>query len=160
MDPITIALITIGAGALIAMVFYLIYNAALYLATVIAAVAQVAAIEASTLKIEERVRYEIENQRQKSTYEMEEQRRKLQELLKEIRQEKAKLEKEETIAKAIDSIVSGSPASIVLNIGRLIKLIYESYILKNNLKNPDESVNAVRQRVQYLERKLKDLERE
>jgi membrane protein implicated in regulation of membrane protease activity len=160
MDPITIALITIGAGALIAMVFYLIYNAALYLTAVIAAVAQVAAIEAYTLKMEERVRYEMENQRQKSTYEMEEQRRKLQELLEEIRQEKAKLEKEETIAKAIDSIVSGSPASIVLNIGRLIKLIYESYILKNNLKNPDESVNAVRQRVQYLERKLKDLELE
>ena len=151
MDPITLGLVALGAGALVAMVFFLIASASAYVAIIVTA-------NEVFIKLLEELRQreeQIENERDRIINEQE--RQKLNEYRKQLTEEIKKMEEEKKIAKEIEKKVSGSSIKIISNLPRLIYLIYKSFILRENLKNPEESINLVKRKIRNLEERFNEL---
>ncbi|NEQ29608.1 MAG: hypothetical protein F6K04_01195 [Leptolyngbya sp. SIO4C5] len=146
MDPITITLIALGAGGLVLMVFFLIASAAILLATIDSACKEII-----------RLIYESEEKKSTLKAENEREKRKLEEFQKILEEERKKMEEEKAIVTEIQSIVKESPHKIALKLPRLIQLIYESLILRNNLKNPENSINAVKKKIEDLKERFRTI---
>ncbi len=159
MDPITIGLIALGVGAVIAMVFFLIASVGLYLSAIITAIRE---FDLLRKRLEQRLLQIRKNEQDKAINEQrrrenEQRRQKLEALRRELDREIKEMKEEEEIAKEIQKIVSKPPHKIALNLVKLVQLIYQSYILKNNLKNPEESINSVKRKVERIEREFEQL---
>lgn len=152
MDPITAALVGIGAVVFAAMIFFLIDN----ITTVIKEIEE---SMKRTLEAEARAKRALEEYEKRIEVQAERLRdedkiRRLNSIKSELEDLKNQYGRENSIAESIDSILSGGPATIVLNIVRLIDLIRKSFFLSKNLKNPKNSIIDIERKIERLERKL------
>jgi flagellar motility protein MotE (MotC chaperone) len=149
MDPITFALIALGAAALITIVFFFL--------AINNAIAYQREVEEANRRMEE-LRRKVEDEAQRlrqveqesKRREIEDKMREVEELRKKIKQEKEQWEKETSIATAIVEIAANPSIS---NIVKLIRLIYESIVLRNHIKDPENATSTVRHRVDEFIRK-------
>jgi ABC-type protease/lipase transport system fused ATPase/permease subunit len=142
MDPVTLFLVGIGAVALVGIVlFFLAINNA---------IAYQKEIADANRKLEELRRKAEDQERRLKQLQQEKERREVEELLKKIRLEQAQWRKETSIASAIVEIAANPTPS---NIIRLIRLIFDSFILKDHLKDPKNATYNARRRVDEFVRR-------
>jgi predicted ATP-dependent protease len=147
MDPISFALIALGAAALIGIVFFFL--------AIDNAMAYQREIEESNRKLEELRKKAEDEERRRKQLEQEKERREVAELLQKIKQEQEQWRKETSIASAIVEIAA-NPS--IPNIVKMVRLIYESIFLRNHLKDPQNARDEARRRVDmFVERAEKTL---
>jgi len=152
MDPITVALVASGAIVFGAMIFFLIDNVEKLRREL--EESQERALEAKRKAEELKKRIEVQERVEAERRKDMDKVRRLNSIKNDLEALYGKLGKENSIARSIDSIISGGPATIVLNIVRLIDLIRKSFFLSNNLKNPENSISDIQREIEFLERKL------
>jgi hypothetical protein len=129
MEPITLAVLAIGAGLFLAMIFFLID----YIGTLIEVLneARDRTIEAQArvdeMMEEYQSKLDMENTRQSEKRVYEEKINRLNYLRTKLNALESKYDKNAIIFDLIDAIIGGGPAKITLGIARLVELIRSSF---------------------------------
>lgn len=164
MDPITIALVAAGLGALVAAVFFFmrsVNNARLYENSVsdtkkeisnlrtqvehLSAQKDKAAADAAAYR--ERAQTEEAKRRE---LERKQEAQEIRDFMKEVQKESERLNRETSIAAQIVEL-AGNPS--IMNALKLARLILQSYFLPKHLSKPGEADAALRRRAQEFQDK-------